>query len=50
MTRAGRKVLVQVVLSGMMIYLVMAVDLPAWALKAIDKIRKGFLLAGKKGS
>lgn len=42
MTRTGCTVQVQFVLTEMMIYLAMVVDLPAWALKAIDKIKKGF--------
>jgi hypothetical protein len=43
MTRAGRKMQVQYVMTGMVIYLAMAVDLPPRALKDIDKIRNGFL-------
>lgn len=48
MTRAGRVVQVQSVLTAMLIYLVMATDIPACALKAIDKIRWGFLWRGCK--
>jgi hypothetical protein len=46
LTKAGRKVHVKHVLIGMVIYLAMVVDLSAWALKAIDKIRRGFLWRG----
>jgi hypothetical protein len=35
-------------LTGMPIYLAMAIDLPQWALKAIDRIKKGFLWCGRK--
>jgi hypothetical protein len=33
----------------MLVYLTMAVDLPAWAIKAVDNIRRGFLWKGRKG-
>jgi hypothetical protein len=48
MTRAGRRIQVQHVLTGMMVYLAMAIDFPSWAWEAIDKIRKGFLWRGCK--
>jgi hypothetical protein len=48
MTRARRKVHVQFVMTGRLIYLVMAVDLPLGAYKAIDKIRKAFLWQGRR--
>jgi hypothetical protein len=48
MTRAGRRVQVQHVLTSMTVYLYMAVDTPQWGLDAIDKIRRGFLCRGRK--
>lgn len=43
MTRAGRKVQVQHILTSMIIYPAMAIDIPQWVLDAIEKIRKGFV-------
>ena len=48
MTRAGRKVQVQFVLTAMLVYLVMAIDFPPWAIKAVDKLRQGFQWRGRK--
>ena len=48
LTKAGRSVLVQYVLTSMLIYLVLALDLPIVTLQAIDKIRRGFLWKGRK--
>jgi hypothetical protein len=48
MIRARRRVLVQSVLTGMLIYLAMAIDFPPWAIKAVDKIRRSFLWRGCK--
>jgi hypothetical protein len=48
MTKAGRMVQVQYVLTAMLIYLIMAFDLPPWAIRAVDKIRRGFLWRGRK--
>jgi hypothetical protein len=41
-------VLVRAVLTAAPIYLLIAMDLPKWALKAIDKRRRGFLWKGQE--
>ena len=48
LTRARRRIHVQFVLTAMLVYLVMAIDLPQWATKAIDKIRRSYLWRGRK--
>lgn len=48
MTKAGRVVLVQFVLIAMLIYVLMAIKLSSWVLKAVDKIRRGFIWQGQK--
>ena len=48
MTRAGRVIQVQYVLTRILIYVAIATDLPPWAFKAIDKIRRAFLWRGRK--
>jgi hypothetical protein len=48
LTSAGKRIQAQHVLTGMIIYLAMAIDFPSWALDAIDRIRKGFLWRGHK--
>ena len=48
LNKAGRRILVQHVLTSMTIYTAMAIDFPKWALNAIDKIRRGFLWRGRK--
>jgi hypothetical protein len=46
--RAGRATLVQAVLSAMSVHLLIAINVPKWFIKAVDKIRRGFLWQGKK--
>jgi hypothetical protein len=43
MNRAGRVTMVRFVLSAVPIHLLIAVNVPKWFIKAIDKIRRGFL-------
>jgi hypothetical protein len=48
LTKPGRRILVQSILTSLLLYVDMAIYLPAWALKAIDKIRRSFLWKGRK--
>jgi hypothetical protein len=48
LTRARRKVHVQFVLTSMLIYLAMVVDLLQWAHKSMDKIRRSYFWRGHK--
>jgi hypothetical protein len=48
LTRVGRKVHVQFVLTSTLIYLAMALDLPQWAHKAMDKIQRSYFWRGHK--
>jgi hypothetical protein len=48
MTRAGRAVHVQFVITTTIIYQDMALDLPAWFIKTVDKIRRGYFWRGSR--
>jgi hypothetical protein len=41
MNRAGRATLVHAVLSAMPVHLLIAINVPKWFIKAVDKIRRG---------
>jgi hypothetical protein len=45
---AGRTTLVRFVLSAIPVYLLIAMSVPKWVIKAIDKIRRAFLWKGRK--
>jgi hypothetical protein len=47
LSKDGRVAFVQVVLTASIIYQLMALDVEPWFLKAVDKLRRGFLWAGK---
>jgi hypothetical protein len=48
MNRVGHVTMVRFVLSAILIYLLIAINVPKWFIKAIDKIWKGFLWKGKE--
>jgi hypothetical protein len=48
MNRAGRAVYAQFIMSAKVIYTAITVDLPLWAVKAIEKILRGFVWKGRK--
>jgi len=48
MTLAGRAVLVRFILTAIPIYLLLAIKVPKWFIRTIDKIRRGFLWKGRK--
>ena len=48
MNLAGRATMVWFVLSANLVYLFIAMSVPKWVIKAIDKIRRAFLWKGRK--
>lgn len=48
LARAGRLVLVRAVLSAVPVYMMIAMEIPKWVIKAIEKILQGFLWHGRK--
>jgi len=50
MSLAGRAVLVRYVITAIPIYLLIAIRVPKWFIRAVDKIRKSFFVERKKGN
>ena len=48
MSTAGRAVLVKAVLTAIPVYLLIALDVPKWLLRAIDKLHRAFLWKGRR--
>jgi hypothetical protein len=48
MSREGRALYVQVVLTASIVYQLMALELEPWFLQVVDKLRRGFLWAGRE--
>lgn len=46
--KSGRLVLVKAVLTAIPIYVLLAIDVPKWFIKAVDKWRRQFLWDGRK--
>ena len=50
LTLAGRAVLTRFVLTAIPIHILIAIKVPKWFLRAVDKIRRGFLWTGRKAA
>jgi hypothetical protein len=48
LTQGGRLIIVQSVISAIAIFHLLSLDPPPWVFKAIDKIRRAFLMEGNK--
>jgi hypothetical protein len=48
MNLAGRETMIRFIFSAIPVYLLIAVNVPKWVIKAIDKIRRSFSWKGRK--